>query len=305
MKFLTNSNYSILISAFVSLVLLLPLDLRGVTVDEQSSSNSQNAYYNKLDAINESLQLLEKRLQLYGKKPSPKEPILIKEEPKIKDPIKVDISPDQPNEKPPQLVSIPSQKEGEDPALPSSHKNKHDYFLSLITNFNFPSDTEMKTRNGIGKLDHEVGFGLEAEFGRSFDYVDLGFAFAYDRHRLKDLSIGSVPLGGNGQNTAYRFLFKPALKFQINDIVGFKSGLDLGLISRHSTFSTPSTNPSNDLSESGDCVSFVWGLRFSLLAQLTENHALFAGYAFSDYPKVDNFNDITISALETGYIGRF
>lgn len=301
MKFLTNSTYSIILSAFVSLVLLLPLNLLGVTVDEQSSSNPQKAYFNKLDAINTSLDLLEKRLQLYGKKEPQKEGLLRKEEPEIKDPIKVDISPDQPNEKPPKLSSISPAIENGDPQINSNHKNKDDYYLSFITNLNFPSDTKMKTLSGIGKLDHEVGFGLEAEFGRSYDYVDLGFAFAYDRHTLDHLIIGSVPIGGDGRNTAYRFLFKPALKFQINDIVGFKSGLDLGLISRHSSFSIPSI----DFTESGDSISFVWGLRLSLFAQLTENHALFAGYAFSDYPDVDNFNDITISALEAGYIGRF
>lgn len=301
MKFLTNSTYSIILSVFVSLVFFLPLDLLGVTLDEQSSSNPQNAYFNKLDAINTSLDLLEQRLQLYGKKAPHKEALLEKQEPKIKDPIKVDISPDQPDEKPPQLSSSSPAIENGDPQINSNHKNKDDYYLSLITNLNFPSDTKMKTLSGIGKLDHEVGFGLEAEFGRSFDYVDLGFAFAYDRHNLEDLIIGSVPLGGDGRNTAYRFLFKPALKFKINDIVGFKSGLDLGLISRHSSFSIPSI----DFTESGDSISFVWGLRLSLFAQLNENHALFAGYAFSDYPKVDNFNDITVSTLEAGYIGRF
>jgi hypothetical protein len=126
MKFLTNSTYSIILSVFVSLVFFLPLDLLGVTLDEQSSSNPQNAYFNKLDAINTSLDLLEQRLQLYGKKAPHKEALLEKQEPKIKDPIKVDISPDQPDEKPPQLSSSSPAIENGDPQINSNHKNKDD-----------------------------------------------------------------------------------------------------------------------------------------------------------------------------------
>ena len=36
-----------------------------------------------------------------------------------------------------------------------------------------------------------------------------------------------------------------------------------------------------------------------------ENHSLFFGYAYADYPEVERFNDVSMSSLEAGYTGRF
>jgi len=275
-----------------------------LALPEESPSGAaptKKAYQDKLNSLTSSLDLLEERVRQLslGK---PRQPVTAP----VPEPTPPAPSPPSatPESEYLESVELPLVAGTVDDIIDQEvliPKAENKYYITLSSNLNFASDTTMATISGIGHLDSEVGYGFEAEFGRSFSFFDLGFAFAYDRHELEDLVIGINPLGGEGYNTAYRFLLKPGFNLDFNDRVGIKTGADLGIISRHSTFSVPSIS----FEQSNDEISFVWGLRLSLIAKLNENHSLFFGYAFADYPEVELFNDIYMSSLEAGYTGRF
>jgi len=283
---------------------ILCTQISALALPEEAPSNpdtTKKAYQDKLNSLASSLDLLEERVRelSLGKSRQPEKPPSPAPTPPTPPPASATPEPEYL-----ESVELPLVA-GTDDAIIHQEvlipKPENKYYITLSSNLNFASDTKISTISGIGHLDSEVGYGFEAEFGRSFSFFDLGFAFSYDRHEFEDLVIGINSLGGEGYNTAYRLLLKPGINLDFNDRVGIKTGADLGVISRHSTFSVPSIG----FEQSNDEISFVWGLRLSLIAKLNENHSLFIGYAYADYPEVERFNDVSMSSLEAGYTGRF
>ena len=177
------------------------------------------------------------------------------------------------------------------------------YYFSFIFDLNFPSDSKLKTTSGMANLDSELGFGFKTEIGRRFDWVKLGLGLEYEKHDLSNMRIGSILLGGKGENSSYKLILKPGVIFDFNDFISITGGIDLGLVSRHSKYIVPFS--SGSFLDAGDNLSFIWGVGFALSANLNDRHSISLGYAFSDFPEADNFSDLVMHSLEASYSMSF
>jgi len=171
------------------------------------------------------------------------------------------------------------------------------YYLSIFASLNFPSDTQLQGIYGTSNIESKPGIGFKTEIGKNFGYLNLGFSLGYESHKLHNMRSQSNPHGGEGKNSFYKFLVSPRVKFDLMDQISLSSGIDLGLVSRHSRYSASSVS----FTDAGDKTAFVYALNLGFDLAIDEQHSFSTAYTFADYRGVSNFSKVSNHSIECGF----
>jgi len=266
-------------------------DTKIISEDLNSISSRNSITLAKLADLEKRINSLHKKLALDQSEPIPNKRII--------DTPENDESISTPEVNPEMTDFENSDKVNNDFPLPepTPSSKTFNYYFTFIFDINFPSNSKLKTLSGAANLDNEIGIGFKTEIGRRLDWLKLGLGLEYEKHDLSNLRIGTHSLGGKGENSSFKFVFKPGTVFDINEIISVSGGIDLGLVGRKADYSVPSV----PYLDTGDSIAFIWGIGLSVSANLNDRHSISLGYAFSDFPNADNFSDFVMHSLEASY----